>query len=182
MVKIRPMKNFFLLLYCNFNFKNTNKTCPGPSPRPSPGPEPILFPVLGPCPLIFLVLALVPVPIPMENVGPVTQCVWYIGPTWNRKKLYKVNKMLGEINRIVKVSETKKRGVTKMFQESSRIPLNHILSYGISNPFQPEFGPSLISQHNLRVNVYNWSSSVHWCWPVCKISCATKRCMLWIPR
>ena len=37
-----------------------------------------------------------------------------------------------------------------------------MLSYGISNPFQPDFGLPLIFQHNLRFNGYNWSSSVHW--------------------
>ena len=55
-----------------------------------------------------------------------------------------------------------------------------MLSYGIWNLFQPDFGHPLISQHNLRFIGYNWSSSFHWCWGLCKISCANKWCMLWI--
>ena len=37
----------------------------------------------------------------------------------------------------------------KKINETSMKPINHMLSYGISNPYQPDFGPPLISQHSL---------------------------------
>ena len=37
------------------------------------------------------------------------------------------------------------------YENSFKDYVNHILSYGISNPFQLDFGLPLISQHNLRL-------------------------------
>ena len=59
-----------------------------------------------------------------------------------------------------------------MIERLQGMVISHVQLWD-NNQFQPDFGPPLISQHNLRfINGYNWFSLVHWCWPVCKISCA----------
>ena len=69
---------------------------------------------------------------------------------WNANKLHKVNKKLGEMSS--NILEIQKRVVTNTFlPECSRTPLNHMLSYGISNSFQSYFGPSLTCQPKLPV-------------------------------
>ena len=67
----------------------------GPCPGPSPGPKPKLVPVLGPRPILFLVPALVPVPVtsyfwsqtlilvPVKIAGPIKQW-WKILPLFIR--------------------------------------------------------------------------------------------------
>ena len=48
-----------------------------------------------------------------------------------------------------------KTKIEVMLLEVSDVVLDQMLSYGISNPFQPDFGLPPISQHNLRFNGYN---------------------------
>ena len=57
--------------------------------------------------------------------------------------------------------------------------LDHMLSYGISNPFQPDFGLHLIfSQTYGLMDITDPHQFID---VGCKISCANKWCMLWTP-